>query len=268
MILIQRLVRSKLLNRGVWMERSTSLEALSSFIADLRPSPITRPMRRFGPSKDGGYLLPDDLEGIASCVSPGVSTECGFDKSIADLGIEVHLADASVSGPSISHEKFRFTKRYFDTFNSSETVTIDDFCRDISPSQDLLLQMDIEGAEYRVLNSASPQLLSRFRVMVIEFHDMGQLFTRFGFREISAVFRKLLDTHAVVHIHPNNYFQPVTRGPIAIPPLMEFTFYRRDRVHLDPRTLAFPHSLDAKNVDEKPDVLLPKCWYDSSVLTG
>jgi hypothetical protein len=113
-----------------------------------------RKIKRFGPKRDGGYLLPDDLEGIGGCVSPGVSAECGFDMDIADLGIDVYLADASVSSPPVAHERFRFSKLHFDTFNSSDTVTIDDFCRLISPASDLLLQMDIEGAEYRVLNSA------------------------------------------------------------------------------------------------------------------
>lgn len=52
--------------------------------------------------------MPDDLEGIGGCVSPGVSTECGFDMHIADLGIDVYLADASISGPRASHKRFNF----------------------------------------------------------------------------------------------------------------------------------------------------------------
>jgi len=205
--------------------------------------------------------MPDDLEDIGGCVSPGVSTECSFDAQIADEGIDVFLADASVSGPPVSHERFKFSKRYFDTFNSDDTITIDDFCREISPERDLILQMDIEGAEYRVLNSASEALLSRFRIMIIEFHDLDHLFNRFGFREINRVFMKLLRTHNVVHIHPNNVLAPSIHGGIVIPPFMEFTFYRKDRAAFIDRPLTYPHQLDAKNVAERTDVVLPECWY-------
>jgi Methyltransferase FkbM domain len=49
--------------------------------------------------------------------------------------------------------------------------------------------MDIEGAEFRVLQSASSSLLSRFRIMVIEFHDLSSLVTPFGLREILSLWK-------------------------------------------------------------------------------
>src|SRR5262245_1319680 len=169
---MKALVRSVLLNLGTWIDRANvDDERILELISLLKPKRTDCNLKRFGSTQgDGGYLLPDDLDGIGACVSPGVSTECSFDTQIADLGIDVYLADASVSGPPVFHERFKFSKIYLDAFNSGQTITIDDFCKSISPGSDLLLQMDIEGAEYRVLNSASESLLSRFRIMVIEFH--------------------------------------------------------------------------------------------------
>jgi hypothetical protein len=233
---------------------------LREFIYTLRPMYTPSELRRFGPKGDGGYIMPDDLDGVGGCVSPGVSTECGFDVQIAELGIDVHLADASVSGPPVSHPKFTFSKLYVDTFDGVDTVTIDKFSRSISPGNDLILQMDIEGAEYRVLNSASDRLLSRFRIMVIEFHSLAALFTPFGFQEISSVFRKLLSTHNIVHIHPNNASTVISAGPIIIPQCMEFTFYRKDRSNFEYRSLRYPHPLDVKNVGDRRDIALPRCW--------
>jgi Methyltransferase FkbM domain len=258
---MKEFIRSQLLNYGIWISKSVKEQQVLGLISELRPMYTPCPMKRYGPPADGGYLMPDDLEGVGGCVSPGVSNNCGFDTHIAELGIDVHLADASVSRPPVPHNRFTFSKLHFDTFNSSTTVTIDEFCKRLPQDNDLILQMDIEGAEYRVLNSASEQLLSRFRVMVIEFHDLTQMFTHFGFREISSVFRKLLRTHNVVHIHPNNVADPVSRGSIVIPPLMEFTFYRKDRGIFQYRCLAYPHPLDAPNVADRPNLTLPKCWY-------
>ncbi len=255
------LVRSMLLRGGVWIESLIDEKPLLDLISALRPKHTDRALKRFGSDGDGGYVMPDDLDGIGACISPGVFTECSFDTEIADLGIDVFMADASVSGPPVAHERFKFSKLFFDTFNSDTTITIDDFCKDIAPGKDLVLQMDIEGAEYRVFNSASTELLSRFRIMAIEFHDLNLLFTRFGFREINAVFVKLLRTHNIVHIHPNNISDAAVHGDIEIPPLMEFTFYRKDRAHFEDRPLSYPHRLDARNVEAKEDLPLPRCWY-------
>ncbi len=259
--MIRGFIRSRLLDVGLWIERSTSNNEVENLISQLRPMHTSCELKRFGPRGDGGYLLPNDLEGIGACVSPGVSFECGFDKDVADLGIDVYLVDASVSKPPIAHEKFRFTRKFFDIFTSDESITIDEFCKNISPGNDLLLQMDIEGAEYKVLKSASEELLTRFRIMVIEFHNLAHIFTKFGLREIASVFQKILKTHYVVHIHPNNTGQPVSRGSLVVPPLMEFTFYRKDRAIFERRALEFPNPLDVACVSGSPDLILPRCWY-------
>ena len=257
-------IRSQLLRHGIWITKPTKQSEILALMSELRPMYTPRKMSRFGPQGDGGYLMPDDLDGIGGCVSPGVSNNCGFDTHLADLGINVHLADASVLCPPVWHDKFKFSKLYFDTYNSEETITINEFCGNVSPGSDLILQMDIEGAEYRVLNSASEELLSRFRIMVIEFHDLAQIFSPFGFREISSVFRKVLRSHNVVHIHPNNVASPVSRGSIVVPPIMEFTFYRKDRAAFEYRSLEYPHPLDVANVAERPNLMLPTCWHSAA----
>jgi hypothetical protein len=204
--------------------------------------------------------MPDDLDGVSGCISPGVSTEVGFDLEIASRGIDVYQADASVAGPPVQHERFHFTRKFLDSYNSENTITLDDYCDGVPGDGDLIFQMDIEGAEYRVLASASYALLRRFRIMVIEFHDLDHLFSRVGFREMSSVFRKLRCTHEIVHIHPNNVAPPVKVGAIEIPPLMEFTFYRKDRDRFGTRPLRFPHPLDADNLPDNPTVVLPEFW--------
>jgi len=35
--------------------------------------------------------------------------------------------------------------------------------------------MDIEGAEWSILSSLSPSVLSTFRIIVVEFHGLGNL---------------------------------------------------------------------------------------------
>ena len=254
---LERLFRDR-----IFVSNATSHSHAVGLIRSLRPVGVPDGLRRFGPAGDGGYLMPDDLAGVVACISPGVSSECGFDEAIASRGIDVLLADASVSAPPAQHPRFRFVPMFLDVASSAQTLTLDELCRDIKTDGDLILQMDIEGAEYRVLSGMSDELLKRLRIIIVEFHELDQIFSRFGFDIIKPVFGKLTTHHSVVHIHPNNVSPPVTRGDLRVPPVMEFTFYRKDRMvgRTGPQPV-YPHPLDAPCVPSRPTYQLPKCWW-------
>ncbi len=260
--LIKTLIESMSGNQ-VWLEPTSDLNMLRTLISDLSPVPIMRPLIRIGGDRDGGYLVPDDLDGIDAALSPGVSTEIGFDLAMAERGVRVYMADASVEGPPTENPLFHFEKKFIDVFEDEQNTRLDNFCK-LIPAQfsgDKILQMDVEGAEYRILLDTSVENLKRFRLMIIEFHDLHQMFGDFSFKYIESVFRKLLQTHHIVHIHPNNIRPPVSRRGLSIPPIMEFTFYRKDRVEIDStRRPEFPHPLDVDNVSYRPSVQLPECW--------
>jgi hypothetical protein len=253
-------VRSMFLKAGIWVDFAADIGPIAELIADLRPATSKAELVRIGPKGDGGYLLPNDFDDIGGCVSPGVSSECAFDAQIADMGIEVFMADGSVNGPSSIHPNFHFTKKYLDTYTSENTITLDSYAAPIAPGKDLILQMDIEGAEYRVISATTVETLSRFRIIVVEFHELSNLFTKFGFREISNTLRKLLLTHRVVHIHPNNFGEVTVRAHLSVPSLMEFTFYRKDRPTAAKIASSYPRPMDSRNVETRPDIALPDCW--------
>ncbi len=125
---------------------------------------------------------------------------------------------------------------------------------------DLLLQMDIEGAEFEALFSASADLLSQFRIMIIEFHYLQELLNKPYFTLVSRLFEKLLRTHSVVHIHPNNCCGSIRSRGLEIPRVAEFTFYRNDRLKTKVYRESFPHPLDRDNT-AKRSLPLPECWY-------
>ncbi len=247
---------------GCFPSRQTPVENLNRLLDALKPRCINQSLVRIGPDKDGGYLLPDDLDGIKACFSPGVSFESGFEKDCADRGMNVFLADKSVDGPSQQHPLFHFTKKFVGCSSTDAFITLDDWVAScISELEsDLLLQMDIEGYEYEVLLSASARLMESFRFMVIEFHSLDQLFGRAWFNIASRAFYKILQTHFCVHIHPNNCCGVTRVRGLTIPRVMEFTFVRRDRYEPLSRQTAFPHPLDVDNTSKKP-VVLPPCWY-------
>lgn len=236
--------------------------SLSALITSLHPIDAGIPLIRIGPDGDGGYLVPDDLDGIAYAFSPGVSTESGFEASLAERGMDVFMADYSVDAPAVEHAKFHFTKLFVGSFTDATHMTLDTWKTSAigDYSGDLLLQMDIEGGEFESLFAASDSLLGQFRVMVIEFHYLHQLWNKPWFLLVRRVFEKLLATHSVVHIHPNNCCGSFKSDGLELPRVAEFTFLRNDRVRQRVYRSNFPDRLDRDNTGRRK-LTLPRCWH-------
>ena len=127
--------------------------------------------------------------------------------------------------------------------------------------------MDIEGGEYSVIPSVSEQLMKRFRIIVIELHRLQFLLdiSDEKFKMVKNTFDKLLQTHVVTHIHPNNITSAnlnehrLCFGRTIIPCIMEFTFVRKDRATTQYQK-QFPHPLDCDNLANELPYDLPRCF--------
>lgn len=241
----------------------TDSAKVRSLMERLRPLSTDKKLIRMGPAADGGYLVPDDLAGIHACFSPGVGCSSSFELDCAKMSMKVFMADKSVDGPRVEHELFHFTKKFIGAKTNDDYMTIDHWVSSSMPEKDsdLLMQIDIEGFEYEVFLSATDAVMKRFRIIVAEFHHLEQFWNRPFFNFASHTFDKILQTHACVHIHPNNNMPALQKDGIDIPPVMEFTFLRKDRIKQSSYADKFPHPLDCDNILWKPPLVLPKCWY-------
>jgi len=235
-----------------------------NLINELKPLPTDKSLIRMGGNADGGYLLPDDLTGISACFSPGVADCSDFEADCAKLGMEVFLADFSLKKLPRQNPKFHFLKKFIGANTNESFIRLDDWVdsSDIQTSSDLMLQMDIEGFEYETLISLSDKLLKRFRIMIVEFHGLHNLWNFPFFKLAKSAFDRVLQYHSCVHIHPNNSRGICGINGLEIPKLMEFTFYRKDCIlkKSNDRILNFPHPLDHDNTGNR-HIALPSCWY-------
>ena len=240
----------------------TALEKVHDLIASLHPIACSKELIRLGPEGDGGYLIPNDLEGIETCFSPGVCDVAGFETDCAKRGMTIFMADASVAKPPVENPHFRFVRKFIGADTTGEFISLEDWVRnETGESQaDLLLQMDIEGYEYETFLSTPSAILARFRIMVVEFHDLERLFSDPVFPIYREVFKKILRTHMCVHIHPNNYCCPIRVRNEDFPAMAEFTFLRKDRIENPSFSSSFPHPLDKDNTAKK-SVVLPQSFY-------
>jgi hypothetical protein len=264
MMTVKDAVRTKLLGQG-WFCSSASLQnEVREFLRTMRPITTDKRLIRVGPRGDGGYLIPDDLEGIRYCFSPGVGRSSAFEADLASRGIESFMADYSVDGPASPSPMFHFSKRYLGAFSDNVFMTMPDWLQ-MSVSRDagdLILQMDIEGSEYDVIFQTPEDTWERFRIVAMEFHDVNYAFQPMGLKLLSLCMNKLLRIFDVVHIHPNNGGGSIRIGALDIPRAIEVTLLRKDRIKTRQPAVSFPHPLDCPVIPEIPEVDLPPCWYE------
>jgi len=267
---IARLLKRSLARRSVYIDRAVEPQHLVALARKLRPQRTGFDLVRIGGTNDGGYLLPDDLDDIAACFSPGVAANSTFEIDLLQKkGIGSHLADYSVNEPPMNFKPLSFTKKYIGTVNDDMFMTLDNWVRDqkeFKTKKDLLLQMDIEGWEYPSLLSTSEEVLKRFRIIILEIHDIESWGHPPFFRTVEAFFAKLLQNFHVVHNHPNNFCGAINLGGFEAPRVIELTLLRKDRSDTLGFCDQFPHPLDTQNVllhKNKPykDLYLPKDWY-------
>jgi hypothetical protein len=240
----------------------TPIDKVRNLIQRLHPVSWGGDLIRFGPTGDGGYLIPNDLEGIAACFSPGVSDVAGFELACAERGMKVFMADGSVDRLPAVHRQFVFVRKFIGSTTDGEFISFSEWVASSLPEStaDLLLQMDIEGSEYETFVSIPDHLLTRFRIIVVEFHHLDYLFSAPLFALYSRAFEKILRTHTCVHIHPNNVCHTIKVHGLEIPQMAEFTFLRSDRISKPVFAQRFPHPLDHDNTDN-PSVPLPESCY-------
>lgn len=233
-------------------------------------------LTRVGRDFDGGYILPDDVIPKSDClISMGLSNDWSFEIECKRINprIEIHAFDFSISKKkfikkafsgifrlitlSHSYEKtkerisvlfsyLRFFKkdvrhhqnRIYSRVDSPVDITIDMVFSKTNASN-ILLKMDIEGSEYRVIDDVLTHS-SRVSCMAIEFHDTQPF--RSVFEE---KIKKIQEKYSIVHLHANNC---AGIGVDGLPEVLEITFLRNELLNSESHRSLLPlDKLDMQN---------------------
>jgi len=240
-------------------------EQFRAFLRLLRPHDALRiQKRRFGASNDGGYVMLDDLGRSRTALSLGVGGEVSWDLSMADRGLHVVQFDDAVSGPPQHDPRFAFNRaRVVGRVELSDDVTLAQILTrpELAGDSDLIAKIDIEGWEWEVLQRCPTETLARMRQIAVEFHDLGRFIDPVWRTTALAALGNLLQTHACIHVHGNNWGPLVAIGGVDFPSVFEATFARRRDYALVPSIAVFPTELDQPNNPSAPDLYLGQWAY-------
>jgi hypothetical protein len=124
----------------------------------------------------------------------------------------------------------------------------------------MLLKMDIEGAEWRVLYETTDELLARFAVMVVEFHWFESVKDLWAFGVIESVLTRLLRSFDLVYVHGNNHARNLEIFGVFLPEVAELTFLRKDRGIGSVGAPFKTTGLDRPNNMDAPELKLDGFW--------
>lgn len=244
-------------------------EDIQEAINLLVPIGCTHELIRVGGDGDGAYLIPNDLSKIDACFSPGIANIITFEQELATIyGIHSYMCDASVDAtqlclnPGLHH----FVPKWLGGYDGDATHTLDSWIAtsEHSGSNNLLLQMDIEGAEFESIIAASDSILSQFRIAVIELHGLWRIqSSRFLNTRFLPVLHKLARHFDCVHFHPNNCCGTTPISNVNVPNVVEVTYYRKS-CNISKYGPVMPHPLDIINVPHKPPIHLERPWSNQS----
>lgn len=246
---------------NLYIEKKTSKKDISRVLKKLLPYNIDQDLIRLGDQNDGGYLIPNDIEGIKKNYSAGIGNLSKFERDLQEkYSIKSYMLDYNEIDLSLLPNESKFFKKKISITSSKEELSINDWLD--NEKGDLIFKMDIEGDEYLTLTSISEQNLKKIRILIIEIHDLRHLRNYFFFKSFEKIINKLNKNFFICHLHPNNASKVKNVGGFDIPDMLELTLIRKDRVKNFKGVFSnLPHQLDQKTVLKKKEIFIQKKWY-------
>ena len=213
---------------------------------------------RIGRDYDGGYIMLDDFEPGGIAYSFGISGDVSWDKDMASRGYDVFMYDHTIDGLPEENTRFHWSK-----LGIADGVTHDDRLKTLEElisrnghegKRDMILKMDVEGAEWGFLESVKPETLSQFSQMTFELHNMIKLADH---ERVLNILRKINETHQLVHLHANNVSSYVMIGGRNFAALFEVSYVLRDKYKFSSEyDVKLPLKIDMPNITGWPEIEL------------
>ena len=209
---------------------------------------------RIGSEADGGYIFLNDLKNIKIAYSFGIGTKISFDKELADKNIDIFMYDHTIDKLPFENSKFHWKKigLYGKNINETNMSTISELIKENghSKEENMILKIDIESYEWEVFQDLPINIMKQFKYIVGEFHLIEK--DKFQYYNI---FKKILGTHQIFHIHCNNCGEIINLNKFKICNLLEISFIQREGYKFTNDYNNYPiEGLDYKNCENKTDL--------------
>lgn len=227
-------------------------------LTEVKKAVTDRPYIRVGADSDGGYVMLDDCSADMKAYSYGINNDVSWDKYMADnYGMDIFMYDHTIDGLPEENIHFNYFKKGIagtdkpeDLLFSLRTSLANNGHTDFN---NLILKMDVEGAEWEMINETSSEDLGRFRQIAFELHDFDHPEKE---TEILSALEKMNITHFPVWIHGNNHVSAICTEDIILPTAIEILYLNRSHYDYIESPVEFPWEIDAPNTEVFPEYIL------------
>lgn len=225
----------------------------------LRPWDIDIPKIRVGHERDGGYILADRLDVSDTVISVGINRETSFDRDMAKLGKRIFQYDHTIEAPPEVYETATWYKLGLGPQDDPEKrmISLPSIVRNaqIGTNQGIL-KMDIENAEWDVLSIIDFDTLSKFSQITMEIHRIERLYDTAHRTKVKATLSKILEQFTLFHVHANNCTKMTRVDSFFTPECMEVSFIKTNLVNRTPTRTLYPTPIDRPNNPRNPEYYL------------
>ena len=211
---------------------------------------------RIGRDNDGGYILLDDFYDVQGVYSFGISGDVSFEKDMAKRGIDCFMYDHTIDRLPEENQFFHWQQKGIAGSDKPEEklFMLQTLMKENGNlgGRDIILKMDVEGAEWEFLEHTSSELLTCFRQIVFELHGV----TNMSNNKVMPMLRKLKETHTPVWLHANNYCPAEVAGNFVFASSMEMLYLNNSCYEFAEGEVKFPWVLDMPNNPEAPEIVL------------
>ena len=246
---------------NLFYDKKTESNKIKKLFKKLLPFNIDIELIRVGENGDGGYLIPNDLKNIKYCYSAGIGKLTKFEKDLYEIyNIKSIMVDPLEIPYKFLPKESTYIKKFLLINDNKTSISINNF---IDRDEEIILKIDIEGDEYLNLININNKKLTNVRILIIEFHNLRDLRSKFFFDMFSHLIDKLSKHFYFCHLHPNNTGKIKKIGNYNIPDIIEFTLINKNRVNFTPKNYSkLPNKLDKKIDQKKKDIFIDKNFYN------
>ena len=207
---------------------------------------------------DGCYIMADNFSEPSASYSFGIYNDVNWDNIMAEMGYQIYLYDHTIEKLPFNRPEFNFFKEGIagEDVKDQPLNTLKHYIErnGHSDSKNMILKMDVEGAEWGFLETVTSKTLKQFDQIVFEMHN---LIGAGNGEKILKLLKKLNKTHQVIHVHGNNSGHQLTVGDTTFPDVIEVSYVNRDNYEFyDDEDLILPTELDAPNDIGRKDIEL------------
>lgn len=233
--------------RPTWMmvpSKKDYFKELRSVLQIQKPL-CNKDMIRIGKKYDGGYVLLNDFSDDMHVYSFGIAQDVSFEKELANNGLQIYMHDHTIPDLPEQHPNFDFNRVGISHIDEPENhklsmKTLLEKNGDLA-NDNLILKMDVEGAEWDFIANTSSGILNQFRQITFELHRLTDIANR---EKILGTLNKLNETHQAVWIHANNFGQVERARNIEIPAYIEITYLNKSKYKTVSGSCHFPLDID------------------------